>query len=39
VFHSKSGQNYAKYFKPEFDALVEKAAFEADPAKRIELYR
>lgn len=39
VFNSKSGQNYAKFNNPEFDALVEEAAFEADPAKREELYR
>jgi oligopeptide transport system substrate-binding protein len=38
-FHTQSGQNYPKYFNPEFDALVEEAAFEADPARRIELYR
>ena len=38
VFNSKSGQNYAKYFNPEFDALVEEAAFETDPAVREELY-
>ncbi len=39
VFNSKSGQNYAKFFNEEFDALVEEAAFEADPAIRQELYR
>jgi oligopeptide transport system substrate-binding protein len=39
VFHSKSDQNYAKFNNPEFDALVEEAAFEADPATREELYR
>ena len=39
VFNSKSGQNYAKFFNEEFDALVEEAAFEPDPAKRQELYR
>ncbi len=39
VFNSKSGSNYARYNNPEFDALVEEAAFEADPAKRRELYR
>ena len=39
VFNSKSGQNYAVYHSPEFDKLVEEAAFEADPAKRLELYR
>ncbi len=39
VFNSKSGQNYAKFFNDEFDALVEEAAFEPDPAKRKELYK
>ncbi len=38
VFNSKSGQNYAKFTNEEFDALVEEAAFEPDPAKRQELY-
>jgi oligopeptide transport system substrate-binding protein len=38
VFNSKSGQNYAKFFNEEYDALVEEAAFEPDPAKRQELY-
>jgi oligopeptide transport system substrate-binding protein len=38
VFHSKSGQNYAKFNSPEFDQLVEEAAFEADPDARQELY-
>jgi oligopeptide transport system substrate-binding protein len=38
VYNSKSGQNYAKFFNEEFDALVEEAAFEPDPAKRQELY-
>ena len=39
VFNSKSGQNYAKFNNPEFDQLVEDAAFEADPATREDLYR
>jgi oligopeptide transport system substrate-binding protein len=39
VFNSKSGQNYGKFFNEEFDALVEEAAFESDPAKRQELYK
>jgi oligopeptide transport system substrate-binding protein len=38
VYHSKSGQNYAKYNVPEFDALIEEAAFEPDPAIREDLY-
>lgn len=38
VFNSKSGSNYAKYSNSEYDALVQEAAFEPDPAKRAELY-
>lgn len=38
VFNSKSGSNYARFSNPEFDALVEQAAFEPDPDKRAELY-
>ncbi|MEJ2555304.1 MAG: peptide ABC transporter substrate-binding protein [Anaerolineae bacterium] len=39
VFNSKSGQNYAKYFNPDFDALVEQAANEPDPEIRKDLYK
>jgi oligopeptide transport system substrate-binding protein len=39
VFNSKSGQNYAMFFNEEYDALVEQAAAESDPAVREELYR
>jgi oligopeptide transport system substrate-binding protein len=39
VLNSKSSQNYEKYFKPEFDALVEKAANEPDPEIRKDLYK
>lgn len=39
VFHSKSGQNYAVFNNPEYDAAVEEAALEPDPAKRQELYK
>jgi oligopeptide transport system substrate-binding protein len=39
VFNSQSGQNYAKFNNAEFDALVEEAAFEPDPAARQDLYR
>lgn len=39
VFNSKSGSNYAKYNNPEYDALVQQAAFEPDPNKRAELYK
>jgi oligopeptide transport system substrate-binding protein len=38
VFNSKSSQNYAKFNDPEFDSLVEQAAFESDPAVRQDLY-
>lgn len=38
VFHSKSGQNYAKFFNPEFDQLVEEAALETAPDARQEMY-
>jgi oligopeptide transport system substrate-binding protein len=38
VYNSKSDQNYAKFNNPEYDRLVEEAAFEPDPAKRLELY-
>jgi oligopeptide transport system substrate-binding protein len=39
VLNSKSSQNYEKYFKADFDSLVEQAALESDPAKRQELYK
>lgn len=38
VFHSQSGLNLMKYNNPDFDTIVEEAAFETDPAKRQELY-
>jgi oligopeptide transport system substrate-binding protein len=38
VFNSKSGQNYAVFNSPDYDAAVEAAALETDPAKRAELY-
>lgn len=38
VFNSKSGQNYAVFNNPDYDAVVEQAAAETDPAKRQELY-
>ena len=34
-----NGDNWGEYSNPEFDALVEQAARETDPAKRQELYR
>ena len=39
VFNSKSGSNYANYINPDFDALIEQAARESDPAVRLDLYR
>ena len=39
VFNSGSGSNYANYNSPDFDALVEQAARESDPAVRLDLYR
>ncbi|RPJ55749.1 MAG: peptide ABC transporter substrate-binding protein, partial [Dehalococcoidia bacterium] len=39
VFNPKSGQNYAKYDNPDFTKAIEEAAFEPDPAKRLELYK
>jgi oligopeptide transport system substrate-binding protein len=39
IYHSQSGQNFARYSNPEFDALVEEAAFEPDPTRRETLYR
>lgn len=39
LYHSQSGQNFARYSNPEFDALVEEAALESDPARREALYR
>ena len=39
VFNSKSSSNYANFNDPNYDALVEQAAKESDPAKRLELYK
>ncbi len=39
VFHSASGSNYANYYNPDYDAAVEQAARETDPAIRLDLYR
>ena len=39
VLHSTSTQNYSEYNNPEFDALVEQAQLESDPAVRRDLYR
>ncbi len=39
VFNSASGSNYANYNSPAYDALVEQAARESDPAVRLDLYK
>ena len=39
LFHTGSAQNYSRYSNPAFDALVEQARTEADPARRITLYQ
>jgi len=38
MFISTSGNNHTHWGNPEFDRLVEVAAFERDPAKRKKLY-
>jgi oligopeptide transport system substrate-binding protein len=38
VFHSSSNNNDTGWTNEEFDALVEQAAAETDPAVRAELY-
>ncbi|MBI4298660.1 MAG: peptide ABC transporter substrate-binding protein [Chloroflexi bacterium] len=39
VFNSKSPSNNGRFKSAEFDQLVEQAAKEQDPAKRIDLYK
>jgi len=39
LFYSKSKYNYARYYHPEVDRLLEKARSERDYLKRIEMYR
>ncbi|MGI6208891.1 MAG: ABC transporter substrate-binding protein [Anaerolineae bacterium] len=39
VMHSRSTENYEKFFNEEFDALVEQAQVEQDPEVRAELYK
>lgn len=39
VLHSQSTQNYEKFYNDEFDALVEQAQVESDPAVRADLYK
>ncbi|MGQ0793898.1 MAG: peptide ABC transporter substrate-binding protein [Deltaproteobacteria bacterium] len=38
LFECLSGNNRTRWCNPEFDALVEKAAAEENPQKRIEIY-
>ena len=37
IFRSDSPQNLARYANPEFDELLDQAAIETDPARRLEL--
>ncbi len=39
LFHSESAQNHTGYHNAEVDRLLERARVEADPDKRLELYR
>lgn len=39
LFHSKGPYNRGHYSNPEVDRLLEKARFESDDLKRIDLYR
>ena len=39
VFHSTDSANRIKWHNAEFDRVVEEAAREFDPAKRLELYK
>jgi oligopeptide transport system substrate-binding protein len=39
LFHSKSRYNYANYFHPEVDRLIDRAKTEKDYLKRMEMYR
>lgn len=38
VYRSDSIYNYGKWNNPEYDALVDAARVETDPAKRLEMY-
>jgi oligopeptide transport system substrate-binding protein len=39
VFYSTSGNNFTRWKNADYDKLVDDAARETDPAKRLELYR
>ena len=39
LLHSQHGINDSGYNNPEYDALLEKAAFEGDPEKRIKILQ
>jgi oligopeptide transport system substrate-binding protein len=39
TFYSTSGQNNAKWTNKDFDKIVDDAAKESDPAKRLALYK
>ncbi len=38
LFHSKSHENCSRFLNEDFDRLIDEAAVEQDPEKRIELY-
>jgi ABC-type oligopeptide transport system, periplasmic component len=38
LFECNSGNNRTRWCNPEYDKLVERAAEEQDPEKRVELY-
>lgn len=39
LFTSYSGNNYTRWKNKDYDALIEKAASEATPAKRVAIYK
>lgn len=39
VYRQNAGQNETHFFRPDFDALLDKANAEPDEAKRTELYK
>lgn len=39
LFHSNSTSNHTAYSNPELDRLLEQAAVEQDPERRLEIYR
>jgi len=39
IFHSQYGERNLRWKNDEYDRIVERAAVETDPTKRLELYR